>query len=233
MYGKLSCMGNSTQQILLTSKNGLWKGIQITGTHTQSIIQFVIIENVDVTIPNDTIRSGAVEITNANVVIHNSIFRNNKANDGGALIINQSQSIITNNLFINNYAVTFGGALVSSASSNKIVNNTFYTNSTTNYEGGLLLLSPVLDSVQNNIFYANTSKTADPGISLLQTDSSHYVIKYNFFDTGNNPYFVSTTDFHLSTLSPCINAGNPDSQYNDADRSRNDQGAYGGPLGNW
>jgi hypothetical protein len=233
VHGTLSCIGNSTQKILLTSKNVSWKGIQISETNTQSIIQFVIIENIDVTIPYDTIRSGAMEITNANLVIRNSIFRNNKSNDGGALIIDRSQSIITNNLFINNYAVTFGGAVISSASSNKIINNTFYGNRTTNYAGGLVLLSPVLDSVQNNIFYANTNATGNPGISLLQTDSSHYVNKYNFFDTGINPYFVSATDFHLAPASPCINAGNPDLEYNDVDGTRNDQGAYGGPSGNW
>jgi len=234
VHGKLSCIGNSTHQILFTSKNVSWRGIQITGTNIQSIIQFVIIENIDVTIPYDTIRDGAVEITNANVMIHNSIFRNNKSNNGGALAINQSQSIITNNLFVNNYSVGFGGALLSSSSSNKIINNTFYKNSSNNDAGGLLLLSPVLDSVQNNIFYANTSTMGDPRISVLYTDSSHFITQYNFLPIGsNNPYFVSTTDFHLSSSSPCIDAGNPDPQYNDINRTRNDQGAYGGPLGNW
>ena len=231
--GKLSCIGNSTNQILFTSKNASWKGIQITGTPIQSVIQFAVIENVDLTIKYDTIRNGAVEVTNANVVIQNSIFRNNKSNNGGGLYLDQSNSIITNNVFINNHAVGFGGALLSSSSSNKIVNNTFYNNNSNNYAGGLILVSPVIDSVQNNIFYANTNVSGDPRISYYQTDSSHYVAKYNFLQAGNNPYFVSATDFHLSTSSPCINAGNPDSEYNDVDGTRNDQGAYGGPLGSW
>jgi predicted outer membrane repeat protein len=233
VHGKLSCIGNSTNQILLTSKNASWKGIQITGTNIQSVFQFVIIENIDVTVPYNTLRDGAVEITNANVVIHNSIFRNNLSNNGGALVVHQSQSIITNCLFINNYAFVFGGALISSSSSNKIINNVFYKNTSYNYAGGLLLLSPVLDSVQNNIFYANTNTTGDPNISFYQTDPSHYVVKYNFLQAGNNPYFVSATDFHLLESSPCINSGNPDSKYNDIDGTRNDQGVFGGPLGNW
>ncbi|MCX6119992.1 MAG: hypothetical protein NTX44_00030 [Ignavibacteriales bacterium] len=231
--GKLSCIGNSTSQVLFTSMNASWKGIQITGTPIQSIIQFAIIENVDLTVKYDTIRNGAVEVTNANVVIHNSIFRNNKSNSGGGLYLDQSNSIIINNVFINNYSVGFGGALLSSSSSNNIVNNTFYNNSSNNYAGGLLLVSPVIDSVQNNIFYANTNASGDPRISFYHTDSSHYMVKYNFLQAGNNPYFVSATDFHLSTSSPCINAGNPDSKYNDVDGTRNDQGAYGGTLGNW
>ena len=40
-------------------------------------------------------------------------------------------------------------------------------------------------------------------------------------------------DYHLQGTSPCIDAGNPDSEYNDTDGSRNNMGAYGGPGGNW
>ena len=231
--GKISCIGNPSQQILFTSKNTSWKGIQIIGTGNQSILQFVIVENIDVTTLYNTTRDGAIEIINADVVITNSLFRNNKSNNGGALVIDQSESLILNNIFFNNYAVGYGGALLSSSSSNKIINNTFYKNVSYNYAGGLLLLSPILDSVQNNIFYENTCTTGDPRIAFFQTDSSHFVITYNFLQAGNNPYFVSTTDFHLSSMSPCINAGNPYLQYNDVDGTRNDQGAYGGPLGNW
>lgn len=40
-------------------------------------------------------------------------------------------------------------------------------------------------------------------------------------------------NFHLSTISPCVDAGNPLPIYNDFDGTRNDMGAYGGPDGNW
>jgi len=36
-------------------------------------------------------------------------------------------------------------------------------------------------------------------------------------------------DYHLQSWSPCIDAGDPDPQYNDPDGTRNDMGAYGGP----
>ena len=48
-----------------------------------------------------------------------------------------------------------------------------------------------------------------------------------------DPLFVSNRDFHLSENSPCKNAGNPEPEYNDFDGTRNDQGAYGGPGGDW
>jgi len=49
------------------------------------------------------------------------------------------------------------------------------------------------------------------------------------------PLFMSEEDFHLSPLSPCIDAGNPDPVYNDKcfppsmGAQLNDMGAYGGP----
>jgi hypothetical protein len=48
-----------------------------------------------------------------------------------------------------------------------------------------------------------------------------------------DPLFLGNSDFHLQPGSPCIDAGNPDPQYNDNDGSRNDMGAYGGPGGDW
>jgi len=60
---------------------------------------------------------------------------------------------------------------------------------------------------------------------------------------GSDPLFISPTagngsayagleaNWILQASSPCINAGNPDSSYNDSDGTRNDMGATGGPLG--
>jgi hypothetical protein len=45
------------------------------------------------------------------------------------------------------------------------------------------------------------------------------------------PVDAANGDLHLSEASPARDAGNPDARYNDADGSRNDLGAYGGPGG--
>jgi len=51
----------------------------------------------------------------------------------------------------------------------------------------------------------------------------------------SDPLFVDppNNDYHLQVGSPCIDTGNPNSQYNDPDGSRNDMGAYGGANGEW
>ncbi len=47
-----------------------------------------------------------------------------------------------------------------------------------------------------------------------------------------DPLFVAvSTDFHLASGSPCINAGDP--AILDVDNSRSDMGCYGGPGGDW
>jgi hypothetical protein len=232
--GQLVCLGSQSSPILLSAKDQYWNGIIITASSQSSILQFVIVEDVDLTIIYDTTRNGAIDISGANATISNSIFRNNKSNNGGAISIIQSNSIVANNIFYNNFAVVMGGAILTSESSNKIINNTFYKNEGYNYGGALVLLTPILEEVQNNIFYQNTCRGGDPRISFLQTDSSHYIVQYNFMLLGNaTPSFVSETDLHITSSSPCINAGNPSSIYNNADGTRNDQGAYGGPLGQW
>jgi uncharacterized protein YkwD len=50
-------------------------------------------------------------------------------------------------------------------------------------------------------------------------------------DIGVDPLFVDAgaEDYRLQASSPCRDAGNPASEYDDLDGSRNDMGAYGGP----
>ena len=232
--GELNCLGSKSSPILFSAKDQYWKGIIIKTSLKPSVLQFVVVEDVDLANTNDTTQNGAVDISGANVTISNSIFRNNKSNNGGAISIMHSNSILTNNIFYNNYAVVYGGAILSSESSNKIINNTFYKNTGFNYGGALVLLKPVLEDVQNNIFYQNICRSGDSRISFVQTDSTHYVVQYNFLSLGNtSPLFISETNFHLNSSSPCINAGNPSSIYDNVNGTRNDQGAYGGPLGQW
>ncbi|MBI5489688.1 MAG: right-handed parallel beta-helix repeat-containing protein [Deltaproteobacteria bacterium] len=57
-------------------------------------------------------------------------------------------------------------------------------------------------------------------------------------DRGNisvDPIFMNAAveDFHLRPGSPCIDAGPPETEFNDPDGSRNDMGAFGGPGGTW
>jgi len=77
----------------------------------------------------------------------------------------------------------------------------------------------------------------------IKISSSSVSVSYSDIDGGwtgegninSDPIFVDpgNDDFHLQPGSPCIDAGNPATQYNDPDGSINDMGAYGGPGGDW
>ncbi|MDP8206042.1 MAG: T9SS type A sorting domain-containing protein [Candidatus Electryonea clarkiae] len=150
-----------------------------------------------------------------NVIVSNNLF--------AAIYQNQYQlgvsffrmpATIANNVFVNNST----GALISyfeeGDSLPQFVNNVFMSN----------LISVRADhqeftipSFQYNCFYDNDSITDNV---LLDTTNI-------FLD----PVFADTVDFFLFETSPLIDAGYPDSSYNDIDGTRNDIGLWGGPFG--
>jgi len=91
--------------------------------------------------------------------------------------------------------------------------------------GGLMAYTP-RDGIQYNAVYGSTG-------SDYATNDGTDVPSGNLGDDCrlNDP---AHGDFSLMAgFSPCIDAGNPLSGYNDTDATRNDLGAFGGPHGAW
>ncbi len=231
--GKIEAIGTKEFPILFTAFLNDWEGIQIDSPSGESKFKFCIVEKVFLDHDNP-VKDGAVKIKNASVQISNCVFKNNYTQFGGALAIESANVVITNNIFYKNESVVYGGAILSEASSNRIINNTFYKNYCLNYGGAIVLIDPVSEEIQNNILYDNRSYLGDPRIEIVSGDSANVIAQYNFLAFGEmDPLFVSTSNFHLTENSPCKNAGNPEPEYNNSDGTRNDQGAYGGPNGDW
>jgi uncharacterized protein YfiM (DUF2279 family) len=145
-----------------------------------------------------------------------------------------------------------------------VINNTIYGNGTVGNgwdadNGGMNLfnINPENLVIRNNILSNNTVCTIYVSPEVF---AGSVIIDYNFFDgfrnftnetVGTNavygiPLFVDSlrNDYHLRAVSPCIDKGHPDQEYNDpADPNRpgfalypaqgtlrNDMGAYGGPY---
>jgi hypothetical protein len=231
--GGLNAVGTKEQPIVFQGFGNAWEGIH-SDNATDSLV-FIFCNILEVYLPiGSDIDYGGVEIANANLVIKNCYFNFNYTKNGGALAISFCNSEILNNIFYDNECLDYGGAILSQNSSNKIINNTFYKNFCLNFGGAITIVDPIYEEIQNNIFYNNFSYSGNATIHLVSGDSTNIFEQYNYLDPDSlNPLFISSTDFHLQANSPCKNTGNPSPEFDDTDGSRNDQGAYGGPGGNW
>jgi len=229
--GRLLANGTTTRVIIFTAAQVSWEGIRFLNHRLRSTVQFALIEKV--LLPADGPRPyGAVEIDSADVVVSNTIFRDNKTDLGGGMACLKTTTRIANCIFLRNFGRTFGGGLLLIDSNVDMINCTFVENGSDNAGGGIGSIRST-GNIQNNIFYRNYARVGDPRVAIIFEPLRQPALLYNFIDANLNPRFVSDNDFHLSLNSPCINNGNPDPAYNDADGTRNDQGAYGGPQGKW
>jgi len=231
--GGLRAVGTKELPIIFQGFGNAWEGIH-SENPTDSLI-FIFCDIVEVYLPiGSDSKYGGVEISNSKLVMKNCYFNYNYAQNGGALAISYCSSEIMNCIFYDNESLDYGGAILSQNSSNKIINNTFYKNFCLNFGGALTIVDPVYEEIQNNIFFDNFSYRGDPRLHLVSGDSTNVFEQYNFLAPDSlNPLFKSPTDFHLQENSPCKDAGNPSPEFNDADGSQNNQGAYGGPGGDW
>lgn len=233
--GELIVEGSNNKFVVLKSfdDSKTWNGIKIIDADKPALFIFVKIENINQAF-DTSLMSASISIMNSEAEFNHSFIENNLAIHGGAVGVFNSKLIFKNNIVSGNTAEVWGGAIMSELSDIVVINNTFYQNYSGNNCGGILVYDPIKTELQNNIFYKNSSRLGDFNFQYLSTDSTNLIEQYNYLAFGTmDPKFISETDFELTELSPCINSGNPDTSYNDSDGTRNDQGAYGGPLGNW
>jgi hypothetical protein len=153
----------------------------------------------------------------------------------GIIMTNEKGDKVYNNLIIDkstNATGFYAGSYIVNSSNIDIVNNTITT------KGIGIDASSSTSNIQNNIIVNN----ADYGVSFSTASVMDYnafwnnAVNYNGINGIHNINTVimfadtSTDNYRLLPGSPCINAGNPDPEYNDVDGTRNDIGAYGGPY---
>ncbi len=202
--------------------------------------------------------------------ILNNVIVSNEGMYGGGIVLNYcSGAVVKNNIILHNTVYqalagkpTYGGGGIwinnvkpGDNTTSIIENNTIGGNSSAGEggapagAGGGLLIYPAQPNLvlRNNIVWANSQLI---GAQLSWSGAGSVTILYNDFQggiagTGNinvRPQFADS-NLYLSATSPCVDAGDLDSKYNDPQNIstpgsaqwpslggvRNDIGAYGGP----
>ena len=187
-----------------------------------------------VTISNNTAanRGGGVYAYGATFEITGSSIFGNESNyrGGGIILRNGSDATITNSEIFGNTANSLGGGIFTEGTTSdpviaEIINSTITANSGAS-GGGIYISSSDSAIVANTIVAQNTVTTADPDIhGVLATGSIYNLVGDGTGQTGLtdgvngnqvgttatpiDPEFVDSTneDWHLSSISPAINAG--------------------------
>jgi hypothetical protein len=173
----------------------------------------------------------------------------NQGRYGAGIVLNYSGAVIRNNIIAGNSGgEDYGGGgiwiLGNSADHPRIIeNNTIVNNHADQWGGGLRLIYTTVQ-VTNCIFWGNTASSS-PQIQGGAVVLSYSTVEGGFAGTNileEDPMFTGDL-FMLDNSSPCIDAGNPDSQYNDPEDPQqpgmamypaqgtvtSDMGAFGGP----
>jgi len=189
--------------------------------------------------------------------LHQVKLNGNIASDGAGVYLDGADIDVTNSLITCNQADVDGGGLFAGGSGTaSFTNVAFYGNasSDTGTDRGSQIFQQGMGTIQlhNTIVQATSSSYALYGAgtglfsyndvynSSLQSMTFGGTFSAGPRDISEDPSFInahcsseSPSDFTLSGSSPAIDAGDPDSAFNDVDGSRNDMGAYGGSGGLW
>lgn len=183
-------------------------------------------------------------------VANNLITENSGGYAGGIMIAYCEGMFLENNVISYNHSdgsFGGGGGVYVDWENINIINNSIVNNVSGGTGGGLCITGNT-SIIKNCIIYGNQA-ISPATTSIRRRNSGNPQVSYTNIaggwtsGTGNidtSPMFIDEVLFEISASSPCVDAGDPDSQYNDQVDAegnvllpakggvRNDMGAYGG-----
>ena len=175
-------------------------------------------------VANSASDGGGFEIDGGSLALSNVA---SSFNWNSGLLLIDATADVTNSTFAGEQLT--GAALHASGSSILELNNSIVAHAPSAI--GVYIESSAAYTGSYNDVYGNSggnySGITDPTGSSGNISSDPLFVAYS--DDG----VYSNDDLHLQSSSPCVNAGNPSGSYYDQDGTRNDMGAYGGPLSDW
>jgi len=215
----------------------------------------VFLDNADITMNHVLIHGNTAAGYGGGMYMYNSdpimdyvdIYENTANFDGGGFFCFNSSPQITKALIVENSTPWEGGAFACFDNSNPvIVGATITNNSAIEYGPAIAALYNSTISLVNCIVYNNYFGTyLSDSSEIYETNNGAVNAYYSDIRNGTgedyfnedcieaDPDFVYlglpddvNNNYELQGSSPCIDAGNPDSQYNDPDGSFADMGRY-------
>jgi len=199
----------------------------------------------------DGASGGGLLCFRGNPTITNNILSSNQADYGAGIVVDYSGAMIKNNLINGNTGGQLygGGGLyfIGNDTSPVIVeNNTIFGNHSETTGGALKMWTSSITAI-NNIIWGNTQVSGSQINGYATSSITYCCVENGFTGEGNidlDPQFIDEDYFILENTSPCIDAGNSESIYNDPEDPTNpgfaefpsqgtitnDMGVYGGPL---
>ena len=163
-----------------------------------------------------TFNSGEGEDT----VFQGITITNGSASEGGGIYCGEESSPTIANCFITGNTATDGGGIYCDGSSPTITNCTISDNMASADGGAIYCRDDSSPTVVNTIIWGDTAGGSPDEIYLFPSEHHPSSITVSFSDidrgwegTGNidaDPLFVGGGDYHLTTASPCIDAGTGD-----------------------
>ncbi|MEE9190918.1 MAG: hypothetical protein V3U16_09135 [Candidatus Neomarinimicrobiota bacterium] len=176
-------------------------------------------------------KSGGGAYVGGNGVIKNCFITENQTDGfGGGIFLTAQGKLLNNIIHINESPMGQGSGIYINNAHGEIVNNTITGNDVVLLGDceGLVFRNNIVYGYGTDISFSTEASQSGVEIEYSLLEHSSNIGQNNI--TGD-PEFVGLEDFHLLLNSPCIDAGHPGEQYLDADGTRNDMGAYGGPYG--
>ena len=145
----------------------------------------------DSTVANNTTFGGAVNAYCKDIIIDNTTFANNIANEGGALYFDAvdggSLTIRNNSQFINNTAITAGAISVTNATVN--IDNSYFSGNKAE-DGGAMQIREAGDIVISNSTFDNNSATdVDPLISGGFRGGAIHIVEAGKVEITNSTFY--------------------------------------------
>jgi hypothetical protein len=180
-------------------------------------------------VANSATDGGSVMVEGGSLTLENVASSWNEATgDGGGTFVIDGSLTATNVTYGSDDAANGAGIYLSGTSTGTVMNTILYGAATGE---GVLVDSTAFFSGSYNDVFANAGG-AYSGVSDPTGTGGNVSVNPTFASVtaDGNPWNDNWT---LRPASALVNAGNPGAAYNDADGTRNDIGAFGGPGSEW